>query len=120
MGGANVSARLLTFSEASDLAHTIAADFGIALTITPADRDYMPTSIAHQRDGGIELFVPSRVQLASIPFEMSLYLPWNLPEKYKHWQRTASGRRRSDNAIRQQCQRRARELAIELGLARRA
>jgi hypothetical protein len=106
-----MSAIMLTFAEASKLARAIAEDFGVALTITPAGRDYIPTSIAHQRDGGIELFIPSRVRLDSVVFEMSLYLPWKLPEKYQHWQRTANGRRRPDSAIRKQCRNRALELA---------
>lgn len=114
-----MSGTFLKFEQASDLARAIAADFGLALTIKPADRDWIPTAIASlEADGGVTLCIPSRVQLDSVAFEMSLYLPWNLPEKYKLWQRTASGRRRSTNAIRRQCRQRARELAIELGLAR--
>ena len=112
-----MSARLLTFSEASALAHAIAKDFGLTLTIKPADRDWIPTAIAGHRDGYVELFIPSRVRLDSIIFEATLYVE-SLPPKYRHWQRTASGRPRSEITIRHQCQKRARELAVGLRLAR--
>ncbi|MDA8348143.1 MAG: hypothetical protein M0038_04950 [Pseudomonadota bacterium] len=113
-----MSARLLTFSEASALAHAIAKDFGLTLTIKPADRDWIPTAIASlEADGGVTLHIPSRVRLDSIIFEATVYVE-SLPPKYQHWRRTANGRLRSEITIRRQCQKRARELAIGLGLAR--
>ena len=113
-----MNARLLTFSEASDLARAIAKDFGLALSIKPAERDWIPTAIARlHTDARVTLHIPLRVRLDSIIFEATLYVE-SLPPKYRHWQRTASGRPRSEITIRHRCQKRARELAIELGLAR--
>ena len=109
--------KLLTRAQASDLARAVAREFNINMTIAEADRDWIPTAIAGRRDGCVELFIPSRVRLDSLIFEATLYVE-SLPPKYRHWQRTASGRPRSEITIRRQCQKRARELARGLGLAK--
>jgi hypothetical protein len=107
-----MSGKLLTFDQASALARTIAKDFKVKLVVKAADRDWIPTAIACYRDGCIELFIPSRVRLDSLAFEMSLCLQ-PLPAKYQHWRRTANGRLRPDSALRNQCRKRALELARE-------
>lgn len=100
--------KLLTSAQASDLARAIAREFNINMTIAEADRDWIPTAIAASHtDGSVTLHIPSRVRLDSLIFEATLYVG-PLPPKYRHWQRTANGRPRSEIMIRRQCQKRAR------------
>lgn len=104
------SSTLLTFEQASEIAQLIAAEFETPITIQRAGRDWIPTAIANCGAGGIELFIPSRVRLDSLAFEATLYVP-TLPPKYQHWRRTASGYRRQELTILNQCRKRALQIA---------